>query len=402
MCGEGREENRNMHAVIMQCLLGAMIVARPLAPMRVTRAHLQMAAPADDEQVDVEVFEFADGGMDVASLLAALGGDDGRALDIFGDEGRTLDLESIGSFRTTVSSKESSLALENDEWELPPSPLLVSEGRGRVSPDAAAIKAVHEVGVVRTRAVSRTTAEALRADVLEQLELARATTSTHGLGLTDSYLSSVLAPDNGSEQVRWDVRLALTPAVRMALREMLAVEAGSLTSIFEALAGGGDAELWECAAIVSAPGATAQPVHSDTEYSPSPCLFTAFVALQPVTADNGPTRFLPRTHTAEAHAPRSAADERTFLTSAASSVALLETGECALYDGRLLHCGTAHQGDELRVLFYVTFRHVNADSSLANEAAHSIRDEYKGALRLRDFSASGGELSDCTRKLYTS
>lgn len=382
-----------MHAVIMQCLLGAMIVARPLAPMRVTRAHLQMAAPADDEQVDVEVFEFADGGMDVASLLAALGGDDGRALDIFGDEGRTLDLESIGSFRTTVSSKESSL---------PPSPLLVSEGRGRVSPDAAAIKAVHEVGVVRTRAVSRTTAEALRADVLEQLELARATTSTHGLGLTDSYLSSVLAPDNGSEQVRWDVRLALTPAVRMALREMLAVEAGSLTSIFEALAGGGDAELWECAAIVTAPGATAQPVHSDTEYSPSPCLFTAFVALQPVTADNGPTRFLPRTHTAEAHAPRSAADERTFLTSAASSVALLETGECALYDGRLLHCGTAHQGDELRVLFYVTFRHVNADSSLANEAAHSIRDEYKGALRLRDFSASGGELSDCTRKLYTS
>ena len=273
---------------------------------------------------------------------------------------------------------------------------------GRVSPDAAAIKAVHEVGVVRTRAVSRTTAEALRADVLEQLELARATTSTHGLGLTDSYLSSVLAPDNGSEQVRWDVRLALTPAVRMALREMLAVEAGSLTSIFEALAGGGDAELWECAAIVTAPGATAQPVHSDTEYSPSPCLFTAFVALQPVTADNGPTRFLPRTHTAEAHAPRSAADERTFLTSAASSVALLETGECALYDGRLLHCGTAHQGDELRVLFYVTFRHVNADSSLANEAAHSIRDEYKGALRLRDFSASGGELSDCTRKLYTS
>ena len=382
-----------MHTVITPCLLGAMIVAWPLAPMRVSRAHLQMAAPADDEQVDVEVFEFADGGMDVASLLAALGGDDGRALDIFGDEGRTLDLESIGSFRTTVSSKESSL---------PPSPLLVSEGRGRVSPDAAAIKAVHEVGVVRTRAVSRTTAEALRADVLEQLELARATTSTHGLGLTDSYLSSVLAPDNGSEQVRWDVRLALTPAVRMALREMLAVEAGSLTSIFEALAGGGDAELWECAAIVTAPGATAQPVHSDTEYSPSPCLFTAFVALQPVTADNGPTRFLPRTHTAEAHAPRSAADERTFLTSAASSVALLETGECALYDGRLLHCGTAHQGDELRVLFYVTFRHVNADSSLANEAAHSIRDEYKGALRLRDFSASGGELSDCTRKLYTS
>ena len=394
-----------MHTVITPCLLGllgAMIVARPLAPMRVARAHLQMAAPADDEQVDVEVFEFADGGMDVASLLAALGGDDGRALDIFGDEGRTLDLDSIGSFRTTASSKDSSLVLENDEWELPPSPLLMNEGRGRVSPDAAAIKAVHEVGVVRTRAVSRTTAEALRADVLEQLELARATMSTHGLGLTDSYLSSVLAPDNGSEQVRWDVRLALTPAVRMALREMLAVEAGSLTSIFEALAGGGDAELWECAAIVSAPGATAQPVHSDTEYSPSPCLFTAFVALQPVTADNGPTRFLPRTHTAEAHTPRSAADERSFLTAAASSVALLETGECALYDGRLLHCGTAHQGDELRVLFYVTFRHVNADSSLANEAAHSIRDEYKGALRLRDFSASGGELSDCTRKLFTS
>ena len=39
-----------------------------------------------------------------------------------------------------------------------------------------------------------------------------------------------------------------------------------------------------------------------------------------------------------------------------SRVALLDAGDAALYDGRLLHCGGANRSDELRVLFYLTFR----------------------------------------------
>ena len=53
--------------------------------------------------------------------------------------------------------------------------------------------------------------------------------------------------------------------------------ASSLGATFDCLAGGADAEMWECAALISAPGSAAQAVHSDTMWSPSPCLFTAFV-----------------------------------------------------------------------------------------------------------------------------
>ena len=132
-----------------------------------------------------------------------------------------------------------------------------------------------------------------------------------------------------------------------------------LGAALEAL-GGREATLWELAAIVSVPGAPPQIVHADAMWTESPLLLTAFVALQPVTRAMGPTRFLPRTHAHPSHARVVARGDATELGRGSrpppSWVGLLDAGDAALYDGRLLHCGGANRADRPRALLYVTFR----------------------------------------------
>ena len=53
------------------------------------------------------------------------------------------------------------------------------------------------------------------------------------------------------------------------------------------------------------------------------------------------------------------------------------------YDGRLLHCGTANDSDELRVLFYVTFRH--ADAKNTSDPSRSLLSSYQGRYNICDF-----------------
>ena len=86
----------------------------------------------------------------------------------------------------------------------------------------------------------------------------------------------------------------------------------------------------------------------------------------------GPTRFLPRTHTEEAHtryvweqplpwghdAPQ-AADESEFaelLRHSAVRVPLLRCGDCVIFDSRLLHCAGANRSPTRRVTFYFSLK----------------------------------------------
>lgn len=344
---------------------------------RSRRPMLSLATFDDEEEPDegVELFEF-DGGLDVSELLAAL--DDGA-------DG--IEIEGLGALvdDSTETMRPTPMLIKDDEWDFPPSALPITSV-------VEAERVVRMNGVARVPAMSSVQASALRADILEQLEQARQENTIEAHGTPHATFSSVLAPSNDNGEVRWDLRLALTPAVKTALRTMF-VDTGdasaSLGTLFEALAGGGEAEVWELAALISAPGAPSQPVHSDTLFSTAPCLFTAFVALQEIAHESGPTRFVPGSHVATAHAFQTADAERAAVAAAPSCVALLEPGEAALYDGRLRHSGRANTGDVLRVLFYVTLRHPDAtDTTLANEAAHSIRHEYAGRLRLRDLRRS--------------
>jgi len=124
--------------------------------------------------------------------------------------------------------------------------------------------------------------------------------------------------------------------------------------------------------MISAPGAASQIVHADCDGAPNPpLLFTCFVALQPVTRALGPTRWLPTTH-----------------CDAAAHMAVNAHGDASLYDGRILHCGGTNSaggpddGDGLRVLFYLTFRHADALETGLNPAARSLLTRYSGRVTL--------------------
>jgi uncharacterized membrane protein YgcG len=148
-----------------------------------------------------------------------------------------------------------------------------------------------------------------------------------------------------------------------------------------------DPILYELSTLISDPGSQRQVVHPDnpmvaasaspTSSSPSPSpsvpvLLTCFVALQDVTEDMGPTLYLPGTHNAESHAQffdTTTTARSTFAPSPVASTAtidaaddaipaspkemllsqrtkvraLLRAGDCALYDSRVLHCGTANR-----------------------------------------------------------
>ena len=211
----------------------------------------------------------------------------------------------------------------------------------------------------------------------------------------------------GGECARWDLRLPMAPVVRRALAELLNRET-PLGGALELALGGPEAELWELAVLVSAPGASAQVIHGDCDEIGH--LYTSFVALQPVSRCMGPTRFLPYTHADEAALDTvlTAGDVAGlgFMldgTPPDSCVGLLDTGDATLYDGRILHCGGSNTSppseysswlcggleerpletiDGVRVLFYTTFRHVDRPRFETDPDSRSLLMRYDKAVSL--------------------
>lgn len=123
---------------------------------------------------------------------------------------------------------------------------------------------------------------------------------------------------------------------------------------------GKDATLYELSCLISDPGSQRQVVHPDTPFldGMGPVLYTCFVALQDVRLDMGPTTWLPKTHTADAHRlfklDKSSKDE--LIKTQPSVLGLLPKGSCGIFDSRCLHCGTANQSEDSRALFYFSFK----------------------------------------------
>ena len=144
------------------------------------------------------------------------------------------------------------------------------------------------------------------------------------------------------------------PCYAAALRAALAGEAGAL--LVAAL--GRDAELRELQVIVSEPGAAAQDVHSDSNWSADvPRLVTVFVALHDLLDEcMGPTHFWPHTH-----APRCFPDG-VWVPPTASLAAerrsvwyALRAGDAVLMDGCTWHRGGANTSGTRRTLLAASF-----------------------------------------------
>lgn len=99
------------------------------------------------------------------------------------------------------------------------------------------------------------------------------------------------------------------------------------------------------------------------------------------------TFIAPGSHTKAVHKKfdsRKSKDE--VLTGSPHVLSTLKQGDMAVYDSRVLHCGTSNRSKKERILLYATFRNPNgpnSDSGFWNVA--SIRPEYVGKYCLRDF-----------------
>ena len=188
-------------------------------------------------------------------------------------------------------------------------------------------------------------------------------------------MSEVLAPRASPEgkRKRWDLKVPMCEEAAAALRQLLARDAPAAVALSSVLGDARTSGLHEMGAIISIPGAPRQVIHSDTVWTPQPVLYTAFVALQDVSPDMGPTTLLPGTHCEAAHErfdDAGAGGKDALLAASARLQGPLRGGDAVVYDSRVLHCGGANRfGGALgggastkagpaageRVVFYVSF-----------------------------------------------
>jgi ectoine hydroxylase-related dioxygenase (phytanoyl-CoA dioxygenase family) len=278
--------------------------------------------------------------------------------------------------------------------------------------DPAATAALQADGVVRARGVlSGNVASCLLEHVNASLEIALKDTQTEPRygGEWCARFGDVMSPTN-----RHDVKLNVdAPQVRAGLAEVLSALEPTITASL-----GVDAYLYELAALVSLPGASRQPVHSDLSFDggnsteQGASIVTAFAALQDIDATMGATLFLPATHSAEVHSnfftydnfdlvfssgdeedEEYEVDEEVVREREARMQALLEdwsawraelkAGDVSLFDSRCLHAGDANTSQRQRVLFYCSFIRARDASKAATKG--TLLDSLRGRHKLADW-----------------
>ena len=159
-----------------------------------------------------------------------------------------------------------------------------------------------------------------------------------------------------SRKNRYDMYLRNTGIHEQALRYMLAKDT-VLGNLFDTLLQGEIGYFHEFSCLVSNPESDSQCIHPDSAYSECAPLWTAFVALQDVEADMGPTVFLRQTNTFHCHeCLKNPAAKNELLASAEYHRSLLRKGDCAVMDSRTFHFGDANESETCHVLLYFTIR----------------------------------------------
>ena len=154
------------------------------------------------------------------------------------------------------------------------------------------------------------------------------------------------------------------------------------------------APVTQLSAVHSDPGAPLQTPHSDTCFirDDAPRLYTALVALTPVSQERGPTAVWPGTHGADFHALSDADRLARLRDGRQLAICPLKPGEGILFDARLFHRGGRNAtAADRRSLLSVSLQAGGGDA--ASPAAHagttdSIFAAYRDKYRLGDFAAA--------------
>ena len=275
---------------------------------------------------------------------------------------------------------------------------------------AACIELLRTAGVVRINHVlDRQTSAALRETCSNLVDAGLSAVATGEAAATD-----VLAPHllKGNQYGhRHDVKLSFSEEeIRSALRAALAVLGPLLTAVVSILSVallftaprrmpcfvsltadanptrlrflsslvvcvwrqlGEDSTLFELSAIAADAGTPAQALHFDFARPPDhPAVLVVFIALQDVTASQGPTFFAPGSHAANFRkAVEAAWSPEEGNASARGQVReqqplcrpLLSAGDCVVMDSALYHAGGANTtAADRRLLFHFSFARAGA------------------------------------------
>jgi ectoine hydroxylase-related dioxygenase (phytanoyl-CoA dioxygenase family) len=121
-------------------------------------------------------------------------------------------------------------------------------------------------------------------------------------------------------------------------------------------------------------------------------LYTFFIALQDVEDNMGHTTFIPRTHTPDAHLLWNLGQKQkdSLIASLPAVTSALKTGDVAIFDSRVLHCGDANSSAQRRVLFYFT---------LSQQAEWPLPDGLHGSNSILAADKGKWKISDiCVRE----
>jgi ectoine hydroxylase-related dioxygenase (phytanoyl-CoA dioxygenase family) len=306
-----------------------------------------------------------------------------------GGGGKQLQADGVVCLRGVVSDAACDALLHAVNTQL--AALLAQPGGRRVASFEAVVAAEAAAEAAAAAAEVAAEAEGDAAHGAASLVEAR-----RAAGEKEALLGAVLC-----RQERYDLKLSLQePAVLTALTEALAVAGPACAHVL-----GPQPELFELGALVADSGAPRQPVHPDTPWHDAAAVVSCFVALQHVEAEMGATHFLPRTHAdVDSHeaylrgqptpwgAPRPAVpppagrgawDE--LLQRAPCSAPLLRRGSCALFDSRILHCGSANSSGRRRVVFYFSLKargHGNGWKGGGFVYPGTLLDELRGQYSL--------------------
>lgn len=215
---------------------------------------------------------------------------------------------------------------------------------------------------------------------------------------TDKLIRSDVFTNIKSNTNRWDLKLPINSLIHKIMKLLL--KSGSLLGDALSELVGEEGGLFELASFITVNGSKRQIIHSDTLWSKQPSTFTCTLSLQDICEEMGPTVFIPGTHTEEAYIRRVYEENSSILSTSANTLSTLNSGDLAIYDSRLLHCGGSNRSDKQRILFYFSFKNLSKNKNFVSVGSGSVRasaerqsamngasmrSQYKGQFILNDF-----------------